>query len=95
MARAMIEAVWSSAGGLSIAPLQDLLNLGDEARMNVPGHPDGNWRWRCTEDMLHDGPFEWLRDLTCEAKRAKPSRAPETEVMAGASKGPEGSPVGT
>ena len=35
-----------------MAPLQDLLNLGAEARMNVPGRADGNWRWRCTEDML-------------------------------------------
>ncbi|HTS06226.1 MAG TPA: 4-alpha-glucanotransferase [Candidatus Eisenbacteria bacterium] len=30
-------------------PLQDLLNLGKEARMNVPGRPDGNWRCRATE----------------------------------------------
>ena len=35
---------------LAMAPLQDLLNLGNEARMNVPGRADGNWRWRCTED---------------------------------------------
>ena len=30
--------------------------------MNMPGRADGNWRWRCTEDMLSDLPFEWLRD---------------------------------
>jgi len=87
--RAMMEAVWSSTAGVSIAPLQDLLDLGDEARMNVPGHPDGNWRWRCTEDMLHDAAFEWLGDLTGEVKRSKPSRVRETEVVAAASRGPE------
>jgi 4-alpha-glucanotransferase len=35
-----------------MAPFQDLLNLGKEARMNVPGQAAGNWRWRATEDML-------------------------------------------
>ena len=31
---------------------RDLLNLGSEARMNLPGHADGNWRWRFTEEKL-------------------------------------------
>ena len=34
---------WSSTAGLAIAPLQDLLSLGAEARMNVPGQSGGNW----------------------------------------------------
>jgi 4-alpha-glucanotransferase len=54
-----------------MAPLQDLLNLGREARMNVPGRPEGNWRWRCTDEMLSDPAFEWLRDLTKNASRSK------------------------
>ena len=41
---AMLRLVWSSAAGLALAPLQDLLNLGTEARMNVPGSAKGNWR---------------------------------------------------
>ena len=32
--------------------------------MNVPGRAEGNWRWRCTEDMLSESAFQWLRDLT-------------------------------
>ena len=47
-----ISSVWSSKSGVAIAPLQDLLNLGVEGRMNVPGVAVGNWRWRCTEEML-------------------------------------------
>ena len=39
---AMLRLVWSSAAGLALAPLQDLLNLGTEARMNVPGSAKGN-----------------------------------------------------
>jgi len=63
-APALMELAWSSAAVLAMAPLQDLLNLGKEARMNVPGRADGNWRWRCTQEMLSDPAFNWLRDLT-------------------------------
>jgi 4-alpha-glucanotransferase len=68
-AHALMELAWSSVAALAIAPLQDLLNLGREARMNVPGRADGNWRWRYTQDMLSDSAFEWLRDLTKRTKR--------------------------
>jgi 4-alpha-glucanotransferase len=42
----LIRLAWSSAADLAIAPLQDVLDLGTEARMNIPGTPAGNWRWR-------------------------------------------------
>jgi len=63
-APALMHLAWSSPAALAIAPLQDLLNLGAEARMNVPGRAKGNWRWRCTEDMLSPSAFQGLRDLT-------------------------------
>ena len=69
-APALMRLAWSSVAALAIAPLQDLLNLGREARMNVPGRADGNWRWRCTEKMLSVSAFEWLRELTESTKRA-------------------------
>jgi 4-alpha-glucanotransferase len=69
VAPAMMRLAWSSPAALSIAPLQDLLNLGAEARMNVPGHTDGNWRWRCTEAMLSPSSFEQLCDLTRVSNR--------------------------
>jgi 4-alpha-glucanotransferase len=80
-ARALMESVWSSVAGLAIAPLQDLLSLGSDARMNVPGRPEGNWRWRCTEEMLSDPAFEWLRDLTKNTNRARVWMAPESRVF--------------
>jgi 4-alpha-glucanotransferase len=52
-----------------MAPLQDVLNLGREARMNVPGRADGNWRWRSTEAMLAPSGFQSLQDLTRTSKR--------------------------
>jgi 4-alpha-glucanotransferase len=69
-APALMELAWSSAAALAIAPLQDILNLGSEARMNLPGHAEGNWRWRATEDMLAPEAFRWLHDLTQTSKRA-------------------------
>ncbi len=64
-----IHLVWSSNAGLAIAPLQDLLNLGADGRMNVPGTATGNWRWRCTEEMLEHSIFDRLRELTISAER--------------------------
>ena len=69
-AAALMQLAWSSPAAIAIAPLQDLLNLGAEGRMNVPGRAEGNWRWRCTETMLSASPFEWLRDLTAVSTRS-------------------------
>jgi 4-alpha-glucanotransferase len=69
VAPALMGLAWSSLAAVALAPLQDVLNLGAEARMNVPGRAVGNWRWRCTEEMLADPPFERLRDLTNGSSR--------------------------
>jgi 4-alpha-glucanotransferase len=79
---ALMNLGWRSRAALAMAPLQDLLNLGREARMNVPGVAGGNWRWRCTEAMLTEQPFAWLRDLTAESKRLAQTEMP---VAAGGS----------
>jgi 4-alpha-glucanotransferase len=81
-APAMIRLAWSSPAALAITPLQDLLNLGAEARMNVPGRTEGNWRWRCTEAMLSPSAFEHLCDLTEDSKRSsdRPAFANEMRV---------------
>jgi hypothetical protein len=43
--------------------------------MNLPGRADGNWTWRCTQDMLSGHEFEWLRELTRATNRlAMPPR---------------------
>ncbi|MBI2851521.1 MAG: 4-alpha-glucanotransferase [Chloroflexi bacterium] len=47
-----IRLALMSAPDTAIIPLQDILGLGGEARMNVPGVNEGNWRWRFREDML-------------------------------------------
>jgi 4-alpha-glucanotransferase len=50
--------------------LQDVLNLGKEARMNQPGSAEGNWRWRSTNEMQAAPAFQSLRDLTRASARA-------------------------
>ena len=65
----MIRLIWESQAMLAIAPLQDLLNLGSEARMNWPGRPLDNWQWRATSEQLASAAFERLGDLTRQADR--------------------------
>ncbi len=69
VSRDLMRLAWSSVAALAIAPLQDLLNLGPEARMNVPGRAEGNWSWRCTEEMLSSPAFHSLRELTRSSNR--------------------------
>ena len=65
----LIRLAWTSPAALAITPLQDLLNLGSEGRMNIPGHADGNWRWRATNNMMAARNFEWLGELTRASSR--------------------------
>ncbi|MCI0464727.1 MAG: 4-alpha-glucanotransferase [Gemmataceae bacterium] len=60
----LIRLAWASVADWALAPLQDVLNLGTEARMNYPGRPSGNWGWRFTHGQLHPGVIERLADLT-------------------------------
>jgi 4-alpha-glucanotransferase len=50
----MIRACWSSVAVFALAPMQDFLSLGNQARMNYPGDPGGNWRWRMTAKDMHE-----------------------------------------
>jgi 4-alpha-glucanotransferase len=78
----LIRLAWSSVAALAIAPLQDVLNLGGEARMNVPGRAEDNWRWRCSPEMLSTPAFERLRELTSSSGR---SSAPRRRLTGGVS----------
>jgi 4-alpha-glucanotransferase len=60
----LIRLAWSSVADYAIAPLQDVLNLGTEARMNLPGRPAGNWTWRFRAEALTAPILDRLADLT-------------------------------
>ncbi|MFX0124844.1 MAG: 4-alpha-glucanotransferase [Candidatus Hodarchaeota archaeon] len=48
----LIRLAWSSVAKISLIPLQDLLRLGTEGRMNFPGTESNNWEWRFTWEQL-------------------------------------------
>ncbi|NIM00532.1 MAG: 4-alpha-glucanotransferase [Acidobacteria bacterium] len=69
-ARAAVEACWASPAAWAIAPLQDLLELGSEARMNEPGRAQGQWTWRCDPALLDSRRSTWLAELSARHGRA-------------------------
>ena len=58
-----IEAVLASRADAAIIPLQDVLGLGSEARMNLPNTVEGNWSWRFKSHDLNEGHAGRLREL--------------------------------
>jgi 4-alpha-glucanotransferase len=60
----MIRLALASVANLAVIPMQDVLGLGQEARMNYPGKAVGNWQWRYSADMLTDELAGRLRQLT-------------------------------
>ena len=84
--RALLRAAWVAPSELAVAPLQDVLGLGPEARMNTPGEPAGNWSWRLADEAaLDEGRAARLRRLTEVAERLPPESVEDPG-------GPEGSP---
>ena len=50
----LIGTAFSSVANLAIVPMQDILELGSEDRMNTPGTTEGNWKWRFSWEQLTD-----------------------------------------
>ena len=65
----LIRLALSSPAALAMIPLQDVLGLGSEARMNTPGEPTGNWAWRLEPGQLTDDDATLLRAATASAHR--------------------------
>jgi 4-alpha-glucanotransferase len=61
---AMIRLAMASIADSVVVPLQDLLGLGSEARMNVPGRREGNWSWRCEATAIGDELKDRLEAMT-------------------------------
>jgi 4-alpha-glucanotransferase len=59
----MIRAVLASVADLAIVPLQDVLGLGNVARMNLPGSVSGNWKWRYRPGALDPDLSARLRSM--------------------------------
>ncbi|MDY0261419.1 4-alpha-glucanotransferase [Syntrophotalea acetylenica] len=66
----LIRLAWASVARVAICPLQDVLPLGTEGRMNHPGQPDGNWGWRLRPGELTANSQRRLAQLTRRYGRA-------------------------
>ncbi len=62
--KAAICAIWGSVAELAIVTMQDLLQLGAEARMNTPGTSCGNWQWRMKPQTDLSKPSAWLENIS-------------------------------
>lgn len=65
----LIRAAATSVADICLFPLQDILDLGSESRMNVPSKPEDNWVWRCPEGLLKSELAHKLGDLTVVTDR--------------------------
>ena len=77
----MVEAVLRSEAGWAVIPLQDVLGLGGQARMNTPGVPEGNWAWRLRDGALTPELAARLAGLVRAAGRAPEGRALPGDVI--------------
>jgi 4-alpha-glucanotransferase len=67
----LVRLALSSRARLAIVPVQDVLGLGSEARLNTPGRPEGNWRWRLRRGQLTSEHAARLREATQAAGRRR------------------------
>ncbi|RZM08118.1 MAG: 4-alpha-glucanotransferase, partial [Pedobacter sp.] len=65
-----IRLALSSTAKIAIVPIQDVLGLNEEARMNIPGNANGNWLWRLDLEKLK-AIKHWLADITSIYGRTK------------------------
>ncbi|MDQ7093721.1 bifunctional glycogen debranching protein GlgX/4-alpha-glucanotransferase [Desulfosporosinus sp. PR] len=73
--RKLIEDLYLSEAAWVITPLQDILGLDTEARMNVPGTVAGNWQWKLDEKLLTAEVKDWLRSLAKVSQRLSPGNS--------------------
>ncbi|HEX4441515.1 MAG TPA: 4-alpha-glucanotransferase [Thermoanaerobaculia bacterium] len=66
---ALIRAAYASVAETAVVPMQDVLGLGGEARMNTPAAPGGNWKWRAGDDAFRGDVAERLKRMVALAGR--------------------------
>ncbi|MDR2488354.1 MAG: 4-alpha-glucanotransferase [Desulfovibrio sp.] len=74
----LARAAFASVAQYAVLPVQDALNLGEDARMNTPGVASGNWNWRLTPDALRADRFIWLKEYARIYGRLPDGTPPES-----------------
>ncbi len=70
----LIRLALQSVADIAMIPLQDIIGLGSEGRMNYPGTVEGNWEWRFTADQIAPWATSRLYEMTALAGRCKPDK---------------------
>jgi len=73
--RDMIRSAFASKARLAVAPMQDFLGLGSEARLNTPGTTGENWRWRLAPGQAGPSLRDSVREMVEESSRCSASQA--------------------
>lgn len=71
--RCIIEAVWQSASNVAIIAFQDMCGFGSDARMNIPGVPEKNWRFRTTAETIDNVDIEYFKHINALYRRMYPA----------------------
>ncbi|BHH83271.1 4-alpha-glucanotransferase [Desulforhopalus sp. 52FAK] len=71
----MMYLAQASISKLCIFPLQDVLGFGNDCKMNSPGEPKGNWRWRCSKEFLSEDVSQYLAQSTIRFGRNRKEKS--------------------
>lgn len=74
----LIRLAYSSVADIAVVPLQDVMSLGSEARMNMPGQASGNWGWRFRPEQLERWMAPQLREMANLYGRLATAEAADT-----------------
>ncbi|MFH1194622.1 MAG: 4-alpha-glucanotransferase [bacterium] len=77
----MIRTAYASTANIVIVPMQDILNLGGEARMNFPGTLGGNWTWRFTWNQITDNLVHLYKEMTILYERPPIRKVEDSEPI--------------
>ena len=75
----MMRAAWSSVADMAIVPMQDIIGLGSEARINIPSTLGENWKWRATADQINNVLAKRVRKYVKMYGRLEEAPAVETK----------------
>ena len=68
----LVRLAYACVAAMAVVPLQDVMKLGSQARMNYPSRAEGNWQWRFTPPMLNEEIGGRLRELALMYGRCEP-----------------------
>jgi len=73
--KSWIRTLFMTSASLAIVPIQDILGYGSDTRVNIPGTPTGNWRFRIRRGVLNDVDADFYKSLHKAYQREDPVKS--------------------